>query len=327
MKQAYECGINFFDTAESYDDGESEIVMGQVITRLGRKRDDIVVSTKLNWSSANGEILVKHHEISRKHVVEGLRLSLNRLGLEYVDIVYAHRPDRLTPIEETVRAFNHVIERGWAFYWGTSEWSSDEITEACGVARELLLIPPIIEQPQYNMLERRRVESEYQRLYSRFVLGLTVFSPMKMGLLSGKYNNSPDKSPAGSRFAESNDKFSNLVRARGTATTSGSWPSRRLLRSRHVFKYAVRDHQSQILTPIKIAYPIAEQLGVTQSQLALAWCLKNENVSSAITGASKPEQIVENFQALQVADKVTREIMTKIDEIAGKIELDPARED
>jgi aryl-alcohol dehydrogenase-like predicted oxidoreductase len=186
--------------------------MGQAIEKLGWKRNDIVVSTKLNWGGANGEVLVNNHGLSRKHIVEGLRSSLKRLNLEYVDIVYAHRPDRLTPMEETVRAFNHVIERGWAFYWGTSEWSADEIAEACGIARELRLIPPVVEQPQYNMLAREKVEGEFQRLYGRFGLGLTVFSPIKMGLLSGKYNDSPDQPPPGSRFAESNDKFSNMVR-------------------------------------------------------------------------------------------------------------------
>lgn len=186
--------------------------MGQAIKKLGWNRNDIVVSTKINWGGAHGEVLINNHGLSRKHIVEGLRMSLKRMDLEYVDIVYAHRPDRLTPMEETVRAFNHVIERGWAFYWGTSEWSADEIAEAYGIARELHLIPPIVEQPQYNLLERRLVESAYQRLYSRFGLGLTVFSPIKMGLLSGKYNDHPDKPPAGSRFAESNDRFSNLVR-------------------------------------------------------------------------------------------------------------------
>ncbi|CEJ59611.1 Putative Podospora anserina S mat genomic DNA chromosome 4, supercontig 1 [Penicillium brasilianum] len=305
MKQAYDCGINFFDTAESYADGQSEIVMGQAIQKLGWKRNDIVVSTKLNWGGANGEVLVNNHGLSRKHIVEGLRSSLKRLNLEYVDIVYAHRPDRLTPMEETVRAFNHVIERGWAFYWGTSEWSADEIAEACGIARELRLIPPVVEQPQYNLLAREKVEGEFQRLYSRFGLGLTVFSPIKMGLLSGKYNDSPDQPPPGSRFAESNDKFSNMVRDS---------------------MYGNDEWKRSIAKVIKLK-PIADQLGVTQSQLALAWCLKNEHVSSVITGASNPQQIVENVKSLQVLDDLTPEVMAKIDAIVGKIELAPARQD
>lgn len=229
MKQAYDCGINFFDTAEryvifisvafyslnfcSYAGGQSEVVMGQAIKKYGWNRNDIVVTTKLNWGGANGEVLVNNHGLSRKHIVEGLRASLKRLDLEYVDVVYAHRPDRLTPMEETVRAFNHVIEtKGWALYWGTSEWSSDEIAEACGIAKQLGLIAPIVEQPQYNLLARTKVEGEFQRLYSRFGIGLTTFSPLKFGLLSGKYNNSPEKPPAGSRFAEGNDKFVNHMR-------------------------------------------------------------------------------------------------------------------
>jgi aryl-alcohol dehydrogenase-like predicted oxidoreductase len=171
-------------------------------------RNDLVITTKLNWGGANGEVLVNNHGLSRKHIIEGLRASLKRLDLEYVDVVYAHRPDRLTPMEETVRAFNHVIEtKGWALYWGTSEWAADEIAEACGIAKQLGLIGPIVEQPQYNLLARTKVEGEFQRLYSRFGLGLTTFSPLKFGVLSGKYNDSPEKPPAGSRFAEGDDKF------------------------------------------------------------------------------------------------------------------------
>ncbi|EOO01864.1 putative voltage-gated k+ channel beta subunit protein [Phaeoacremonium minimum UCRPA7] len=157
---------------------------------------------QLNWGGAYGEVLINNHGLSRKHIIEGLRNALQRLDLEYVDIVYAHRPDRLTPMEETVRAFNHVIEiKGWAMYWGTSEWSADEIAEACGIAKSLGLIPPVVEQPMYNLLSRKKVEGEFQRLYDRVGLGLTTFSPLYFGLLSGKYNESTDKPPVGSRFA------------------------------------------------------------------------------------------------------------------------------
>ncbi|KAF7169028.1 hypothetical protein CNMCM5623_001881 [Aspergillus felis] len=284
MKQAYDCGVNFFDTAESYANGQSEVVMGQAIKKFGWKRSDLVISTKLNWGMANGEILINNHGLSRKHIIEGTRASLERLQLEYVDIIYAHRPDRLTPMEETVRAFNHVIEKGWAFYWGTSEWSADEIAEACGIARSLGLIAPIVEQPLYNMLDRRKVEGEFQRLYSRCGIGLTTFSPLKMGLLSGKYNDSTTQPPPGSRFAESNDRFANSE--------------------------------------------LADNLGVKLSQLALAWCLKNENVSSVITGASRPEQIVDNVESLKLLPKLTPEIMAQIDENLGnKPAQDPARQD
>lgn len=213
MKQAYDCGVNFFDTAESYAAGQSEVIMGQAFKKFNWSRSDIVISTKLNWGGHNGEVLVNNHGLSRKHIIEGLRASLKRLDLEYVDIVYAHRPDRLTPMEETVRAFNHVIEtKGWALYWGTSEWSADEIAEACGIAKQLGLIPPVVEQPMYNMITRKKVEGEFQRLYDRFGIGLTTFSPLNFGILSGKYNDSPDQPPAGSRFSNGNDKFVDSMR-------------------------------------------------------------------------------------------------------------------
>ncbi|RAL16963.1 putative voltage-gated K+ channel beta subunit (KCNAB) [Aspergillus homomorphus CBS 101889] len=304
MKQAYDCGINFFDTAESYAGGQSEIIMGQAIKKFGWKRSDLVISTKVNWGLANGEILINNHGLSRKHIVEGTRASLERLQLEYVDIIYAHRPDRLTPMEETVRAFNHVIEKGWAFYWGTSEWSADEISEACGIARALGLIAPVVEQPQYNMLTRQKVEGEFQRLYSRCGIGLTVFSPLKMGLLSGKYNDATTQPPPGSRFAESNDKFANFVR--------GEWET---------------GWASNIKTVVGLK-TLADKLGIKLPQLALAWCLKNENVSSVITGASRPEQIVENVESLKLLPRLTPEVMAEIDEyLKNKPETDPARQD
>lgn len=305
MKQAYDSGINFFDTAESYAGGQSEVVMGQAIKKYGWNRNDLVITTKLNWGGANGEVLVNNHGLSRKHIIEGLRASLKRLDLEYVDVVYAHRPDRLTPMEETVRAFNHVIEqKGWALYWGTSEWSADEIAEASGIAKQLGLIGPTVEQPMYNLLTRKKVEGEFQRLYSRFGIGLTTFSPLNFGLLSGKYNDSPDAPPAGSRFAEGNDKFVNSMR---DSYGNSDW--------------------TRIIEKARQLKPIADRLGVTQSQLSLAWCLKNPNVSAVITGASRPEQVVENCKALAVLEKLTPEVLAEIDGICGKIELDPARQD
>ncbi|KAK9592103.1 hypothetical protein V6Z92_005137 [Aspergillus fumigatus] len=254
---------------------------------------------------ANGEILINNHGLSRKHIIEGTRASLERLQLEYVDIIYAHRPDRLTPMEETVRAFSHVIEKGWAFYWGTSEWSADEIAEACGIARSLGLIGPIVEQPLYNMLDRRKVEGEFQRLYSRCGIGLTTFSPLKMGLLSGKYNDATTQPPPGSRFAESNDRFANKVRQ----------------------NYG-NDEWAATIKKIVGLKELADKLGVKLSQLALAWCLKNENVSSVITGASRPEQIVDNVESLKLLPKLTPEVMSQIDEYLGnKPAQDPARQD
>ncbi|GKZ32874.1 hypothetical protein AbraIFM66950_002518 [Aspergillus brasiliensis] len=305
MKQAYDLGINFFDTAESYAGGQSEIVMGQAIKKFGWKRSDLVISTKLNWGLANGEILINNHGLSRKHIVEGTRASLERLQLEYVDIIYAHRPDRLTPMEETVRAFNHVIEKGWAFYWGTSEWSADEISEACGIARSLGLIAPIVEQPLYNMLDRQKVEGQYQRLYSRCGIGLTTFSPLKMGLLSGKYNDATTQPPPGSRFAESNDKFASSVRK--------DWEN---------------EQWAGNIKKIVGLKTIADKMEVKLSQLALAWCLKNENVSAVITGASRPEQVVDNVESLKLLPRLTPEIMAEIDEyLQNKPDQDPARQD
>ncbi|PKY09296.1 voltage-gated K+ channel beta subunit [Aspergillus campestris IBT 28561] len=304
MKQAYDCGINFFDTAESYAGGESEVVMGHAIRKLGWKRSDIVITTKLNWGLANGEILINNHGLSRKHIVEGTRASLERLQLEYVDIIYAHRPDRLTPMEETVRAFNHVIDRGWAFYWGTSEWSADEITEACGIAKSLGLIAPIVEQPLYNMLDREKVEGQYQRLYSRCGIGLTVFSPLKMGLLSGKYNDATAQPPPGSRFAVSQDNYIGQLRS--------EWGD---------------EQWADTIRKVVGLKELADRLGVKLSQLALAWCLKNENVSSVITGASRPEQIADNVQSLALLPKLTPEVMAEIDQfLQNKPAQDPARQ-
>ncbi|EAW07133.1 putative voltage-gated K+ channel beta subunit (KCNAB) [Aspergillus clavatus NRRL 1] len=307
MKQAYDCGVNFFDTAEGYADGQSEVVMGQAVKKFGWKRSDLVITTKLYWGGANGENPINNNGLSRKHIVEGTRASLERLDLEYVDIIYAHRPDRLTPMEETVRAFNHVIEKGWAFYWGTSEWSADEIAEACGIARSLGLIAPIVEQPLYNMLDRQKVEGQFQRLYSRCGIGLTTFSPLKMGLLSGKYNDATKEPPAGTRLAMSGDSYVNSVREK---YGNDEWMAT-------MKKIAGLKAQQQ---------DVADKLGVKLSQLALAWCLKNENVSSVITGASRPEQIVENVESLKVLPKLTAEVMAEIDEfLDNKPAQDPAR--
>ncbi|CAG9996096.1 unnamed protein product [Clonostachys byssicola] len=316
VKKAYDLGINFFDTAENYTAGKAEIALGNAIKKFGWKRSDLVISTtdgcpneEINWGAQNGEILVNNHGLSRKHIIEGLEASLERLGLKYVDIVYAHRPDRLTPIEETVRAFNYVIDKGMALYWGTSEWSAEEIAEAVGVARDLRMIPPIVEQPFYNMLVRNKVEGEFQRLYARHGLGLTTFSPIKMGILSGKYNDAVDgKLPPDSRFGSSQDKFAKFMREKIGSSGDDEW-------------------KKEIET-VRRLKPVADKLGISQSQLAVAWCLKNENVSSVITGASKPEQIEETVGALKILDKLTPEVMAEIDEITGaKVTLDPARQD
>ncbi|KAL4794202.1 NADP-dependent oxidoreductase domain-containing protein [Aspergillus venezuelensis] len=294
MRQAYDLGINFFDTAEGYAGGQSEVVMGNVLKKTGWKRNDLVISTKVNFGRAHGEIPANNVGLSRKHVIEGTKASLQRLQLDYVDIIYAHRPDRLTPMEEVVRAFNFVIEKGWAFYWGTSEWTANEISEAAGIAEKLGLIGPIVEQPLYNMLDREKVEGQFQHLYERVGLGLTTFSPLKGGRLSGKYNEALEKPPPGSRFAESNDKYSVGVRE--------AWQG---------------EESAKVLRQLGSVKAIADKLGVKQSHLALAWCIKNENVSSIITGASRPEQIVDNVESLKVLPKLTPEVLAEIDEALG----------
>ncbi|XP_059631202.1 probable voltage-gated potassium channel subunit beta [Cornus florida] len=187
--------VNFFDNAETYASGRAEGIMGQAIRELGWKRSDVVVSTKIFWGGA-GPI---NSGLSRKHIIEGTKASLKRLDMEYVDLIYCHRPDLETPMKETVRAMNYVIDHGWAFYWGTSEWSAQQITEAWGVAQRLDLIGPIVEQPHYNLLHRHKVESDYLPLYSNYGIGLTTWSPLACGVLTGKYNKGDI--PPDSRFA------------------------------------------------------------------------------------------------------------------------------
>ncbi|MCJ1305310.1 hypothetical protein MMC08_008124 [Hypocenomyce scalaris] len=291
MKAAYDAGINFFDCAEGYAEGQSEIVMGEAIKKLGWKRNDLVISTKINWGGAFGENPVNNGGLSRKHLVEGLNASLKRLQLDYVDLVYAHRPDRNTPIEETVRAFNHLIDTGKAFYWGTSEWNADEIATAWRFAEKLNMIGPLMEQPQYNMLARERVEKDYVLLYEHYGTGLTIFSPLKIGILTGKYN---EGIPEDSRLATSSDNFAKMMTK----------------------KFGDENWQREI-EQVKKLKPIADKVGCDQAALAMAWVLKNPHVSSAITGASKVEQVHKSVRALDVVPKLTDEIMNEIDEVLG----------
>ncbi|KGO68905.1 Potassium channel, voltage-dependent, beta subunit, KCNAB-like protein [Penicillium italicum] len=296
VKVAYDAGVNFFDTAEVYSGGKSEIVLGEAIKKFGWKQNDLVISTKIYWGGANSANPAKplnNNGLSRKHIIEGMNLSLQRLDLPYVDIVYAHRADRDTPMEEVVRAFNYLIDNGKAFYWGTSEWTASEIADAWRIADRLGLIGPVVEQPQYNLLARERVEKEYRWLYEAHGLGLTVFSPLKGGILTGKYND-VEAPPAGSRLAESEDRY-----VKGLRKTVGDETWKRQLDQVAALK------------------PIAEELGVSTGQLALAWILKNPNISSMITGASRPQQVVENIRALDVVDKLTDEVIEKIEVAVG----------
>ena len=290
MIAAYEAGVNFFDNAEAYAHGNAETVMGNVIKKTGWERSELVISTKIFWGGRKPN----QTGLSRKHLVEGVQASLARLQLDYVDLLFCHRPDIHTPIEEIVRAMNFIINQGWAFYWGTSEWSAAQIMEAYAVARQINLIPPLMEQPQYNMFTRERVEKEYALLYRDLGLGTTIWSPLASGLLTGKYNQGI---PEGTR-----------------ATLPGyEW-----LRENFTNQEALQN-----IEKVRQMMPIAENLGYSMTQLALAWCLKNPNVSTVITGASHASQVIENMKALECAEKLTPDVMKKIEAVlANKPEIE-----
>lgn len=282
MQAAYDAGVNFFDNAEGYADGASEVMMGNVIRKAGWKRSDLVISTKIFWGGDGPN----DRGLSRKHVIEGTNAALARMQLDYVDLLFCHRPDLDTPVEETVRAMNFLINQGKAFYWGTSEWTAEQIREAHEVARREHLIGPTMEQPQYNMFKRDRVEVEYSRLYESFGLGLTIWSPLASGYLTGKYN---DGIPEGSRL-----------------TIEGyEWLRKRL----------ESEEGREMIAKVRLLEGIATELKCSTAQLAIAWCLKNPNVSSVITGASRPEQVVQNMQATEVVDKLTPAVLQRIEGI------------
>ena len=282
MQAAYDHGCNFFDNAESYGAGRSEELMGQALQKVGWSRDAVVVATKLFWGGSEPN----QRGLSRKHIVEGIQASLHRLRLDHVDILFAHRPDRHTPMEETVRAFNHVIDRGWALYWGTSEWSAAQLQEAWAVADRLGLIGPATEQPQYHLFHRERVEVEYANLVATRGLGMTTWSPLASGLLTGKYN---DGIPEGSRFA--------------------------LPRYAELKRQAFGDAPQQRIAKLRALSDVASDLSITTGQLAIAWCAQHPHVSTIITGASRLEQLHQNFGALAALDKLTPEVLEHIEAI------------
>jgi voltage-dependent potassium channel beta subunit len=281
MKAAYDAGINFFDNAEGYARGNAEIVMGKVLKETGWRRESYVVSTKIFWGGDGPN----EEGLSYKHIIEGTNNSLRRLQLEYVDLIFCHRPDPNTPIEETVRAMDQVIRQGKAFYWGTSEWSAADIIRADALARQYNLTPPSMEQPQYHMLHRRKVELEFQPLYKELGYGTTIWSPLASGLLTGKYN---EGVPAGSR---------------------ASLPGMEFIRDRVMVPEKIRI--------VKSLQPVADDLGCSLAQLAIAWCLKNQNVSTVITGASRVEQLHHNLGALDVVDKLSNDVMSRLDGLLG----------
>ena len=282
MTAARDGGVNFFDNAEVYSDGAAEEIMGKALDRLGWKRSDLVLSTKIFWGGQGPN----ESGLSRKHIVEGVDAALRRLQLDYVDLVFCHRADLHTPVEETVRAMTHVINQGKALYWGTSEWTAERIREAYEVARREHLIPPTMEQPQYNMFHRERVEVEYARLYDEIGLGTTIWSPLASGVLTGKYR---DGVPEGSRLS----------------LEGYEWLRDRIL----------SDEGRRQIEKARQLEPVAKDLGVTLAQLALAWCARNPNVSTVITGASRKEQVAENMKSLEVAGQLTDDVMQRIEEI------------
>ena len=284
MAAAYEAGVNFFDNAEAYAGGESEIIMGDVISNLGWGRDSYCVSSKVFWGGEKPT----QRGLSRKHIVDACHAALRRLKVDYLDLFFCHRPDVETPIEETVRTMNSLIQQGKILYWGTSEWSSQQIMQAYSVARQYHLDPPVMEQPQYNLYHRQRVEVEYGRLYSEIGLGLTIWSPLASGLLTGKYNNGIPE-----------DARVNL---------KGYEWLKQMVES--------EEGRERIAKAQQLA-ALANELGMSLTHLSIAWCLLNPNVSTVILGAKNLEQLQENLAALDCVEKLDKGVVAKIETIVG----------
>lgn len=283
MAAAFDAGVNFFDNAEVYAGGRSEQIMGAALKQLGWPRLNYLVSTKFFWGlDRSGEAVNRRDTLNRKYLMQAIDGSLKRFGLEHIDLIYCHRPDPLTPVEETARAMNDIIVQGKALYWGTSEWSAADIRAAWDVADRHGWHKPVMEQPEYHLFHRKRVEQEYARLYEDTGLGLTTWSPLASGLLTGKYRAGV---PEGSRGALENMAF-------------------------------LRDRLTDAARNAAVAKleTIAADLGATTAQLAIAWVAKNPHVSSVITGASRVEQLQSNLVAATLLDKLTPEVLARIDE-------------
>jgi voltage-dependent potassium channel beta subunit len=288
MAAAHDAGVNFFDNAEAYAEGRSEEIMGLALKRLGWPRLNYVVSTKFFWGlDRQGESVNRRDTLNRKYLMQAIDGSLRRFGLDHIDLVYCHRPDPHTPIEETVWAMSDMIHRGKALYWGTSEWSAADIRAAWEIAERHHLHKPVVEQPQYHLFHRRRVEQEYARLYEDMGLGLTTWSPLASGLLSGKYL---DGVPEGSR---------------GTLAAFSA------LRERLT-------HPQRNAAVARLV-EVAADLGVTPAQLAIAWVARNPRVSSVITGASSVEQLASNMQAVDLVDRLTPEVLARIEQATAGV--------
>lgn len=284
MAAARDAGVNYFDNAEVYALGKGEELMGSALQELGWKRHKIIISTKFYWGLSKGPN--ERNTLNRKYLRHAIEGSLKRLQLDYVDLVYCHRPDPFTPIEETVWAMHDMIQRGQALYWGTSEWSAADIRAAHHIAETHHLHKPVMEQPQYNLFHRKRVEQEYARLYEDIGLGLTTWSPLASGLLTGKYRKGV---PAGSRATLEGYEF-----------------------LRDALLDAERNRRVGELEEL------AQELGCSVTQMALAWCLKNPHVSSVITGASRADQVTHNMRALEITPRLTPEVMARIDAVVGE---------
>jgi voltage-dependent potassium channel beta subunit len=287
MISAYDHGVNFFDNAEAYAAGQSELLMGEVLKKTGWPRDTFIVSSKVFWGAVP-DPRPTQRGLSRKHVFEACHQALQRLQLDYLDLYFCHRPDKETPIEETVRAMHDLIQQGKVLYWGTSEWSAQQIMEAYGLARQHHLTPPTMEQPQYHMFHRERFEVEYARLYREIGLGTTIWSPLASGLLTGKYSAGI---PADSR---ANLKGYEWLRRRFTSPEA----------------------QRQIAI-VRELTQVAEELDTNMACLAIAWCLKNPNVSTVITGASKVDQVHDNMGAIDVVGQLTDDVIEQIESLLG----------
>lgn len=283
MAAAYDAGVNFFDNAEGYAEGKSEEIMGAAFKKLGWRRGSFLVSTKLFWGLHAGPN--QQNTLNRKYLMEAIDGSLKRLGLDYVDLLFCHRADPTTPIEETVWAMHNIIERGKALYWGTSEWEAVDILSAIDIAEQHHLHKPVVEQPIYNLFQRHRFGPEYERLYKDYGYGSTTWSPLASGLLTGKYNNGV---PSDSRGA---------VEGLG-------WLRKELTNAERLAKVSALE-------------PVAKAMGASLAQFSLAWCLQNPCVSTVITGASRVEQVHENMKALQFVDSFTPDVMMEIDRVFG----------
>lgn len=281
MGIAYDAGVNFFDNAEGYAEGKSEIVMGKSLKKHGWKRETFIVSSKVFFGTENKG--PNGTGLSRKHVIEACNAALKRLQVDYLDLYFCHRPDKNTPIEETVFAMNTLLQQGKILYWGTSEWSAAEIMEAISIAKQYNLIGPTMEQPQYNLLERNKLENEYLHLFNNHGLGTTIWSPLASGLLSGKY-------------------------------TKGNTSDTRLdMKGMEWLKESVLAEEK--LSKAKKLQEYADELNIPLAKLSLAWCLKNPNVSTVILGASKTEQLKENLTTIDILPRINDEVVEQIESI------------